>query len=175
MSSSPWREDSGSGRTKKTAVPAKERRLLSAVSCGPCPKARLVQPHQRSGSREHNNSVESTTGRFSDSRPTLRLLPIRMKRTVDYASQISAFAEQTLTAARPSRIFTAFPFDYPKAGGFATCSRAMQLAKNESLAPYAGVSVLSIPKVDFFIPARANVRSGVNSTLSRPPGGRRQV
>jgi hypothetical protein len=68
---------------------------------------------------------------------------------VDYASRISAFAEQTLTAARPSRIFTAFPFDYPKAGGFATCSRAMQLVKNESSAPYGEDRGLSILKIVF--------------------------
>ena len=34
---------------------------------------------------------------------------------MDYASRISEEPEQMLTAARPSRIFTAFPFHYPKA------------------------------------------------------------
>jgi hypothetical protein len=37
-----------------------------------------------------------------------------------------------LTAARPSRILTAFPFRYPKARGLETCSRIMHLVKNLS-------------------------------------------
>jgi hypothetical protein len=39
-----------------------------------------------------------------------------------------AYPEQTLTAARPSRILTAFPFDYPRLGP-GTCSRAMHFSK----------------------------------------------
>jgi len=31
-------------------------------------------------------------------------------------------SEQTLTAARPSRILTAFPFDYPEENTFRTCN-----------------------------------------------------
>lgn len=74
--------------------------------------------------------AQPTTGRFSDLHPTERLLPARPGRTVDYASRISEESEQMLTAARPSRILTAFPFPYPKTRGLETCSRMMHLAKN---------------------------------------------
>jgi len=73
--------------------------------------------------------VQLTTGRFSDLRLTSRLLPIRQWRTVDgdpkrFLSRLEthiclldfrAVSEQTRTAARPSRLLTAFPFGYPKA------------------------------------------------------------
>jgi hypothetical protein len=42
----------------------------------------------------------------------------------------NSLSEQMLTAARPSRIFTAFPFRYPKTWGLETCSRNLHLAKN---------------------------------------------
>lgn len=42
----------------------------------------------------------------------------------------NSLSEQMLTAARPSRILTAFPFRYPKARGLETCSRTMHLAKS---------------------------------------------
>lgn len=91
--------------------------------------------------------VYSTTGRFSDSRPTTRLLPIRTQQIVDPTSsetsdlkfEISESrclgdfrmdSEQTLTAARPSRIFTAFPFAYLGPKQSETCSRTIHLAKN---------------------------------------------
>ena len=73
--------------------------------------------------------VQLTTGRFSDLCLTSRLLPIRKWRTVDRApkrflsrletliclSDFRAVSEQTRTAARPSRLLTAFPFGYPPA------------------------------------------------------------
>jgi hypothetical protein len=39
-------------------------------------------------------------------------------------------SEQTLTAARPPRILTAFPFDYPEAQSFRTCSQDMFFSKS---------------------------------------------
>ena len=47
----------------------------------------------------------------------------------------NSLLEQMLTAARPSRILTAFPFRYPKARGLETCSRTMHLAKNSLADP----------------------------------------
>ena len=42
-------------------------------------------------------------------------------------------SEQTHTAARPSRILTAFPFDYPEAYDFGTCKLDYYVAKEQPL------------------------------------------
>ena len=60
--------------------------------------------------------AQLTTGRFSDLRLTSRLLPVRLLQTVDKClSDFRQISKQTLTAARPSRTLTGFPFDYPEA------------------------------------------------------------
>ena len=50
--------------------------------------------------------VPSTAGRFSDSRLTLRLLPIRSERTVDYASRISECLRSRRLQRRDRRGFS---------------------------------------------------------------------
>ena len=40
-------------------------------------------------------------------------------------------SEQALTAARPSRISTAFPFDYPEAHDPGTCHWIINFSKNK--------------------------------------------
>ena len=42
-------------------------------------------------------------------------------------------SEQTHTAARPSRISTAFPFDYPEAYDPGTCKLDYDVAKEQSV------------------------------------------
>jgi hypothetical protein len=85
--------------------------------------------HNRVPARENTHHVQPTTGRFSDLRLTSRLLPIRQMSEdrcliSDFCLRSSDFwtvdktslglptqePEQALTAARPSRISTAFPF-----------------------------------------------------------------
>lgn len=44
-----------------------------------------------------------------------------------------SISEQAHTAARPSRFWTAFPFDYPKTYSFRTCSQFISLSKNTLL------------------------------------------
>jgi len=59
----------------------------------------------------------TATGRFSDLHPTERILPACITQAVEQSPiRISDFSERTLTAARPSRNFTAFPFAYPGIG-----------------------------------------------------------
>jgi hypothetical protein len=112
---------------KKPSFPRKERRLLLAICCKPCPNgpSETTRAFQIARTQHH---VRPATGRFSDSHLTSRPLPIRVQRTVDNASRTSEETEQTLTAARPSRNFTAFPFEYP--GNSETCSRNMHFAKS---------------------------------------------
>ena len=117
---------------KKTVVPA--RGTTAIVHNSP--------PALSEGYGRHHTCVpgrENTTGppiqHFALGTPNMRnrpqagfltcilprgSFPFAGGRTVDYASRISEESlnspgEQMLTAARPSRILTAFPFRYPKA------------------------------------------------------------
>jgi len=86
-----------------------------------CPACAITRAFQIARTQHF---VHSTTGRYSDLRPTGRLLPIRSGANSGSVSEISNLrsqmtvasgisercSEQTLTAARPSRTFTAFPF-----------------------------------------------------------------
>ncbi len=73
------------GAQKKTVVPAKGNDG-SMTALGPGPRRRTGRRlHTCVPYRENIHHVRSTTGRFSDSRLTARLLPIRLWRTVDYS------------------------------------------------------------------------------------------
>jgi hypothetical protein len=62
-------------------------------------------------------------------------------------------SEQTLTAARPPRLLTGFPFDYPKAKHFRTYSQAMSLSKSHLLTIlYQTTQQASMKKQKFFVP-----------------------
>ena len=80
--------------------------------------------------------------------------------------------EQMLTAARPSRILTAFPFRYPKARGLETCSRTMHLAKN-SRGSYAPAFPVSRGNPAFFSSGAETARSlaaAVSASRARSRG-----
>ncbi len=68
--------------------------------------------------------------------------------------------EQMLTAARPSRILTTFPFRYPKARGLETCSRHMHFTKSVPWESYGAVCPASSEKLAL----RRGMSRGVLST-----------
>ena len=131
---------------KKTAVPArgttvydfnhqeiawacKMERHLRIFRCRFCvPIARTTQTNRH-------------TGRFSDLHPTSGSLPIRfygqwvnIPRICDRIPVLLDIgSHRTLTAARPSRNFTAFPFDYLKAKNFQACSQLSTFHKRTKL------------------------------------------
>jgi len=84
---------------------------------GPVKQLQLLVPNART------THLNLTNGRFSDLLPTSRPLPFRYP-----VSGINVFRicnhrlQRTLTAARPSRNLTAFPFGYLKAIRFETNS-----------------------------------------------------
>jgi len=89
---------------KETAVHVNE--CLARPKCTPG-RDRLWTVFQ---SREHVHT-SALQARFSDSRPIPGRLPTRSRRTVASCPGNSRMQPgRTLTAARPSRIFTAFPF-----------------------------------------------------------------
>jgi len=45
---------------------------------------------------------------------------------------VAKLPEQARTAARPSRLSTAFPFDYPEAKSLRTCSQVISFSKSAS-------------------------------------------
>ena len=122
---------------KKPSFPRRKRRSLSANSCTARLKSRSPITRAFHLARTQHNA-QPTTGRFSDLHPTfeapshphatdsgLRLSDFRrelqvfhLKSPVHFTLQTShltlSYSERTLTAARPSRILTAFPFQYPR-------------------------------------------------------------
>jgi len=135
---SPYREGAGN---KKTAVLARGTAVLkSKIQKSKSKNCAVLQSREHNGlilasvairqgrpnapffcaweAAKWNPTVyaQLTTGRFSDLRLTSRLLPIRLLQTVDKClSDFRQISKQTLTAARPSRTLTGFPFDYPEA------------------------------------------------------------
>jgi len=121
---------------KKTTVPTKETAVvLPSASTGRPPPAQTQTTHLRPKSREHHyppiprqrdglEVCQLTPGRFSDSRPTGKT-PSRppdansgqarspLRATECLPDSRPPRPGRTHTAARPSRILTAFPFDYP--------------------------------------------------------------
>jgi hypothetical protein len=61
--------------------------------------------------RENNTNTKQFSGRFSDLCSALQPLPVQNGQWDD-AAKVCAWAQRTHTAARPSRIFTVFPFHY---------------------------------------------------------------
>jgi hypothetical protein len=109
---------------KKTVVPA--RGTTAIVHSSPPALSEGYGRHHTCVPRRENTTGPQTqnfgSGTQQAQRPQAGFLtrilprgsfPFAGGRTVDYASRISE--EQMLTAARPSRILTAFPFRYPKA------------------------------------------------------------
>ena len=88
-----------------------------------------------------HNIFELTTGRFSGLLLTSGLLPIthrflNLKLVRDSGRNVlrisEYFSEQMLTAARPPRIFTAFPFEYLNAKSIETCSQTYVFVKEQT-------------------------------------------
>jgi hypothetical protein len=55
-------------------------------------------------------------------------------------------SEQALTAARPPRTLTAFPFDYPEAQSFRTCSQVISFSKSNLSGFYQAILYSSSKK-----------------------------